>query len=174
MTSLWFFLCNVRTQVSPFRLKTCADQKAIWKGAVFWHFLFLCLASRLRQCCLSHQCCFHISSVLCSAYMLVELDLSHNALADCGVKRVCVGLRHAFCNLKKLWWVWSMSSGSMSSHRLERYCEDGLGCSDVPCVTSRCWSVIPSVSVCCGKSHMLNIGGRTQSKFYAVFKVFTA
>lgn len=112
MTSLWFFLCNVRTQLSPFRLKTCADQKAIWKGAVFWHFLFLCLASRLRQCCLSHQCCFHISSVLCSAYMLVELDLSHNALADCGVKRVCVGLRHAFCNLKKLWWVWSMSSGS--------------------------------------------------------------
>ncbi|XP_005853236.1 PREDICTED: NACHT, LRR and PYD domains-containing protein 3 isoform X5 [Myotis brandtii] len=60
---------------------------------------------RLRQCCLSHQCCFHISSVLSSTYMLVELDLSHNALADCGVKRVCVGLRHAFCTLKKLWLV---------------------------------------------------------------------
>ncbi|XP_054572758.1 NACHT, LRR and PYD domains-containing protein 3 isoform X4 [Eptesicus fuscus] len=60
---------------------------------------------RLRQCCLSHQCCFHISSVLSSTCMLVELDLSHNALEDCGVKRVCVGLRHAFCNLKKLWLV---------------------------------------------------------------------
>lgn len=59
----------------------------------------------LRQCCLSHQCCLYISSVLSSTYMLVELDLSHNALEDCGVKRVCVGLRHEFCSLKKLWLV---------------------------------------------------------------------
>ncbi|KAM7242322.1 hypothetical protein CapIbe_006793 [Capra ibex] len=59
----------------------------------------------LGQCCLSHQCCFSISSVLSSNQKLVELDLSHNALGDFGIRLLCVGLRHLFCNLKKLWLV---------------------------------------------------------------------
>ncbi|XP_015980970.1 NACHT, LRR and PYD domains-containing protein 3 isoform X3 [Rousettus aegyptiacus] len=60
---------------------------------------------RLRRCCLSHRCCFYISSTLSSNQTLVELDLSHNSLADCGVRLLCVGLRHVFCNLRKLWLV---------------------------------------------------------------------
>ncbi|XP_039741488.1 NACHT, LRR and PYD domains-containing protein 3 isoform X2 [Pteropus medius] len=60
---------------------------------------------RLRRCCLSHRCCFDVSSVLSSNQTLVELDLSHNGLADCGVRLLCVGLRHIFCNLRKLWLV---------------------------------------------------------------------
>ncbi|KAF6281065.1 NLR family pyrin domain containing 3 [Rhinolophus ferrumequinum] len=60
---------------------------------------------RLRRCCLSHHCCFIVSSALSSNQMLVELDLSHNALADSGVRLLCVGLKHAFCNLQKLWLV---------------------------------------------------------------------
>nr|XP_025715882.1 NACHT, LRR and PYD domains-containing protein 3 isoform X4 [Callorhinus ursinus] len=59
----------------------------------------------LGQCCLSHQCCFNISSVLSSNQKLVELDLSHNTLGDFGIRLLCVGLRHLFCNLKKLWLV---------------------------------------------------------------------
>ncbi|XP_068837300.1 NACHT, LRR and PYD domains-containing protein 3 isoform X3 [Capricornis sumatraensis] len=59
----------------------------------------------LGQCCLSHQCCFSISSVLSNNQKLVELDLSHNALGDFGIRLLCVGLRHLFCNLKKLWLV---------------------------------------------------------------------
>uniref|UniRef100_A0A671EX55 NACHT, LRR and PYD domains-containing protein 3 n=3 Tax=Rhinolophus ferrumequinum TaxID=59479 RepID=A0A671EX55_RHIFE len=59
----------------------------------------------LRRCCLSHHCCFIVSSALSSNQMLVELDLSHNALADSGVRLLCVGLKHAFCNLQKLWLV---------------------------------------------------------------------
>ncbi|KAF3815636.1 hypothetical protein GH733_016528 [Mirounga leonina] len=59
----------------------------------------------LRQCCLSSQCCFNISSVLSSNQKLVELDLSHNTLGDFGIRLLCVGLRHLFCNLKKLWLV---------------------------------------------------------------------
>ncbi|XP_059862707.1 NACHT, LRR and PYD domains-containing protein 3 isoform X1 [Delphinus delphis] len=59
----------------------------------------------LGQCCLSHQCCFNISSVLSNNQKLVELDLSHNALGDFGIRLLCVGLRHLFCNLKKLWLV---------------------------------------------------------------------
>uniref|UniRef100_A0A8D1J1M6 NACHT, LRR and PYD domains-containing protein 3 n=1 Tax=Sus scrofa TaxID=9823 RepID=A0A8D1J1M6_PIG len=59
----------------------------------------------LGQCCLSHQCCFNISSVLSNNQKLVELDLSHNALGDFGIRLLCVGLRHLFCKLKKLWLV---------------------------------------------------------------------
>ncbi|XP_059775697.1 NACHT, LRR and PYD domains-containing protein 3 isoform X4 [Balaenoptera ricei] len=66
----------------------------------------------LGQCCLSHQCCFNISSVLSNNQKLVELDLSHNALGDFGIRLLCVGLRHLFCNLKKLWLV---NSGITSS-----------------------------------------------------------
>ncbi|XP_059862708.1 NACHT, LRR and PYD domains-containing protein 3 isoform X2 [Delphinus delphis] len=62
-------------------------------------------SQRLGQCCLSHQCCFNISSVLSNNQKLVELDLSHNALGDFGIRLLCVGLRHLFCNLKKLWLV---------------------------------------------------------------------
>ncbi|XP_027950763.1 NACHT, LRR and PYD domains-containing protein 3 isoform X3 [Eumetopias jubatus] len=65
----------------------------------------------LGQCCLSHQCCFNISSVLSSNQKLVELDLSHNTLGDFGIRLLCVGLRHLFCNLKKLW---LMNSGLTS------------------------------------------------------------
>ncbi|XP_034885848.1 NACHT, LRR and PYD domains-containing protein 3 isoform X2 [Mirounga leonina] len=65
----------------------------------------------LRQCCLSSQCCFNISSVLSSNQKLVELDLSHNTLGDFGIRLLCVGLRHLFCNLKKLW---LMNSGLTS------------------------------------------------------------
>ncbi|XP_030890032.1 NACHT, LRR and PYD domains-containing protein 3 isoform X2 [Leptonychotes weddellii] len=65
----------------------------------------------LRQCCLSYQCCFNISSVLSSNQKLVELDLSHNTLGDFGIRLLCVGLRHLFCNLKKLW---LMNSGLTS------------------------------------------------------------
>ncbi|XP_029797339.1 NACHT, LRR and PYD domains-containing protein 3 isoform X3 [Suricata suricatta] len=57
----------------------------------------------LGRCCLSDQCCFNISSVLSSNQKLVELDLSHNSLGDLGIRLLCVGLRHLFCNLKKLW-----------------------------------------------------------------------
>ncbi|XP_029797342.1 NACHT, LRR and PYD domains-containing protein 3 isoform X6 [Suricata suricatta] len=56
----------------------------------------------LGRCCLSDQCCFNISSVLSSNQKLVELDLSHNSLGDLGIRLLCVGLRHLFCNLKKL------------------------------------------------------------------------
>ncbi|XP_044634017.1 NACHT, LRR and PYD domains-containing protein 3 [Equus asinus] len=59
----------------------------------------------LGRCWLSHQCCFNISSVLSSNQKLVELDLSHNALGDFGIRLLCVGLRHLFCNLKTLWLV---------------------------------------------------------------------
>ncbi|XP_022347944.1 NACHT, LRR and PYD domains-containing protein 3 isoform X2 [Enhydra lutris kenyoni] len=59
----------------------------------------------LGRCCLSHHCCFNISSVLSSNQKLMELDLSHNALGDFGIRLLCVGLRHLFCNLKKLWLV---------------------------------------------------------------------
>ncbi|XP_066217207.1 NACHT, LRR and PYD domains-containing protein 3 [Saccopteryx leptura] len=59
----------------------------------------------LRRCCLSHQSCFHLSYVLSSNQMLVELDLSHNALEDCGARLICTGLKHIFCSLKKLWLV---------------------------------------------------------------------
>ncbi|XP_059775696.1 NACHT, LRR and PYD domains-containing protein 3 isoform X3 [Balaenoptera ricei] len=69
-------------------------------------------SQRLGQCCLSHQCCFNISSVLSNNQKLVELDLSHNALGDFGIRLLCVGLRHLFCNLKKLWLV---NSGITSS-----------------------------------------------------------
>uniref|UniRef100_A0A8D1IYB4 NACHT, LRR and PYD domains-containing protein 3 n=1 Tax=Sus scrofa TaxID=9823 RepID=A0A8D1IYB4_PIG len=62
-------------------------------------------SQRLGQCCLSHQCCFNISSVLSNNQKLVELDLSHNALGDFGIRLLCVGLRHLFCKLKKLWLV---------------------------------------------------------------------
>ncbi|XP_077632027.1 NACHT, LRR and PYD domains-containing protein 3 isoform X2 [Crocuta crocuta] len=65
----------------------------------------------LGRCCLSHQCCFNISSVLSSNQKLVELDLSHNSLGDFGIRLLCVGLRHLFCNLKKLW---LMNSGLTS------------------------------------------------------------
>ncbi|XP_035957907.1 NACHT, LRR and PYD domains-containing protein 3 isoform X5 [Halichoerus grypus] len=65
----------------------------------------------LGQCCLSYQCCFNISSVLSSNQKLVELDLSHNTLGDFGIRLLCVGLRHLFCNLKKLW---LMNSGLTS------------------------------------------------------------
>ncbi|XP_008710250.1 NACHT, LRR and PYD domains-containing protein 3 isoform X3 [Ursus maritimus] len=65
----------------------------------------------LGRCCLSHQCCFNISSVLSSNQKLVELDLSHNTLGDFGIRLLCVGLRHLSCNLKKLW---LMNSGLTS------------------------------------------------------------
>ncbi|XP_042638740.1 NACHT, LRR and PYD domains-containing protein 3 [Orycteropus afer afer] len=59
----------------------------------------------LGRCGLSHHCCLDISSVLSNNQKLVELDLSNNALGDAGVRHLCVGLRHLFCNLKKLWLV---------------------------------------------------------------------
>ncbi|XP_077764622.1 NACHT, LRR and PYD domains-containing protein 3 isoform X3 [Canis aureus] len=59
----------------------------------------------LGQCCLSYQCCFNISSVLSNNQKLEELDLSHNALGDFGIRLLCVGLKHLFCNLNKLWLV---------------------------------------------------------------------
>ncbi|XP_029422966.1 NACHT, LRR and PYD domains-containing protein 3 isoform X2 [Nannospalax galili] len=59
----------------------------------------------LGRCGLSHQCCFDISSVLSNSQKLVELDLSDNALGDFGVRLLCVGLKHLFCNLQKLWLV---------------------------------------------------------------------
>ncbi|XP_023396099.1 NACHT, LRR and PYD domains-containing protein 3 isoform X1 [Loxodonta africana] len=59
----------------------------------------------LGRCGLTHDCCLGISSVLCSNQKLVELDLSNNTLGDSGVKHLCVGLRHLFCNLQKLWLV---------------------------------------------------------------------
>ncbi|KAM8765762.1 NACHT, LRR and PYD domains-containing protein 3 isoform 4-T4 [Rhynchonycteris naso] len=60
---------------------------------------------RLRRCCLSHRCCSHLSYVLSGNQTLVELDLSHNALEDCGARLVCMGLKNVFCSLKKLWLV---------------------------------------------------------------------
>ncbi|XP_003803524.1 NACHT, LRR and PYD domains-containing protein 3 isoform X1 [Otolemur garnettii] len=59
----------------------------------------------LGRCGLSHQCCFDISLVLSSNQKLAELDLSDNALGDFGIRLLCVGLKHLFCNLKKLWLV---------------------------------------------------------------------
>ncbi|XP_008578190.1 PREDICTED: NACHT, LRR and PYD domains-containing protein 3 isoform X3 [Galeopterus variegatus] len=59
----------------------------------------------LGRCGLSHQCCFDISLVLSSNQKLVELDLSDNTLGDFGIQLLCVGLKHLFCNLKKLWLV---------------------------------------------------------------------
>ncbi|XP_072617249.1 NACHT, LRR and PYD domains-containing protein 3 isoform X2 [Vulpes vulpes] len=59
----------------------------------------------LGQCCLSYRCCFNISSVLSNNQKLEELDLSHNALGDFGIRLLCVGLKHLFCNLNKLWLV---------------------------------------------------------------------
>ncbi|XP_060219615.1 NACHT, LRR and PYD domains-containing protein 3 isoform X1 [Meriones unguiculatus] len=60
----------------------------------------------LGRCGLSHQCCSDIASVLSSSSQkLVELDLSDNALEDFGVRLLCVGLKHLFCTLKKLWLV---------------------------------------------------------------------
>uniref|UniRef100_A0A2I3HP64 NACHT, LRR and PYD domains-containing protein 3 n=1 Tax=Nomascus leucogenys TaxID=61853 RepID=A0A2I3HP64_NOMLE len=61
--------------------------------------------SLLGRCGLSHECCFDISLVLSSNQKLVELDLSDNALGDFGIRLLCVGLKHLFCNLKKLWLV---------------------------------------------------------------------
>lgn len=58
---------------------------------------------RLGRCGLTHNCCFDISSVLSSNQSLVELDLSNNVLGDAGIKLLCVGLKHLFCNLQKLW-----------------------------------------------------------------------
>ncbi|CAO2643360.1 NACHT, LRR and PYD domains-containing protein 3 [Lemmus lemmus] len=49
--------------------------------------------------------CFDISSVLSCSQKLIELDLSDNALGDFGVRLLCVGLQHLFCNLQKLWLV---------------------------------------------------------------------
>uniref|UniRef100_A0A2K6FH50 NACHT, LRR and PYD domains-containing protein 3 n=1 Tax=Propithecus coquereli TaxID=379532 RepID=A0A2K6FH50_PROCO len=60
---------------------------------------------RLGRCGLSHQCCFDISLVLSSNQKLLELDLSDNALGDFGIRLLCVGLKHLFCNLEKLWLV---------------------------------------------------------------------
>ncbi|CAO2643361.1 NACHT, LRR and PYD domains-containing protein 3 [Lemmus lemmus] len=48
---------------------------------------------------------FDISSVLSCSQKLIELDLSDNALGDFGVRLLCVGLQHLFCNLQKLWLV---------------------------------------------------------------------
>ncbi|XP_076994003.1 NACHT, LRR and PYD domains-containing protein 3 [Tamandua tetradactyla] len=59
----------------------------------------------LGRCGLTHNCCFDISSVLSSNQSLVELDLSNNVLGDAGIKLLCVGLKHLFCNLQKLWLV---------------------------------------------------------------------
>uniref|UniRef100_A0A2K6FH48 NACHT, LRR and PYD domains-containing protein 3 n=1 Tax=Propithecus coquereli TaxID=379532 RepID=A0A2K6FH48_PROCO len=59
----------------------------------------------LGRCGLSHQCCFDISLVLSSNQKLLELDLSDNALGDFGIRLLCVGLKHLFCNLEKLWLV---------------------------------------------------------------------
>ncbi|XP_050019531.1 NACHT, LRR and PYD domains-containing protein 3 isoform X1 [Alexandromys fortis] len=59
----------------------------------------------LGRCGLSHQCCFDISSVLSHSQKLKELDLSDNALGDFGVRLLCVGLKHLFCSLQKLWLV---------------------------------------------------------------------
>ncbi|XP_023594804.1 NACHT, LRR and PYD domains-containing protein 3 isoform X2 [Trichechus manatus latirostris] len=59
----------------------------------------------LGRCGLTRHCCLDISSVLSSNQKLVELDLSDNALGDSGVRHLCVGLRHLFCNLRKLWLV---------------------------------------------------------------------
>ncbi|XP_008059436.1 NACHT, LRR and PYD domains-containing protein 3 isoform X2 [Carlito syrichta] len=59
----------------------------------------------LGRCGLSHQCCFDISLVLSNNQKLVELDLSDNALGDFGIRLLSVGLKHLFCNLKKLWLV---------------------------------------------------------------------
>ncbi|XP_045423387.1 NACHT, LRR and PYD domains-containing protein 3 isoform X1 [Lemur catta] len=59
----------------------------------------------LGRCGLSHQCCFDISLVLSSNQKLIELDLSDNALGDFGIRLLCVGLKHLFCNLEKLWLV---------------------------------------------------------------------
>ncbi|KAM6224088.1 NACHT, LRR and PYD domains-containing protein 3 [Rhynchocyon petersi] len=59
----------------------------------------------LGRCSLSHHCCGDMASVLSINQKLVELDLSDNALGDSGVRLLCVGLRHLFCNLQKLWLV---------------------------------------------------------------------
>ena len=61
------------------------------------------LGPRLRRCRLSHRCCSHLANALSGSVTLLELDLSHNALAHRGLRLLCVGLRCAFCPLEKLW-----------------------------------------------------------------------
>lgn len=64
---------------------------------------FCSVLRRLGHCGLSNLCYLCISSVLSGHRKLVELDLSHNALANTGVSLLCVGLQHLLCSLQSLW-----------------------------------------------------------------------
>ncbi|KAG8509295.1 NACHT, LRR and PYD domains-containing protein 3, partial [Galemys pyrenaicus] len=63
------------------------------------------LQKLLGRCGLSHLCGRSLSAVLGGPCRLAELDLSHNALGDVGVRLLCKGLQRPSCSLSKLWLV---------------------------------------------------------------------
>ncbi|KAM4709331.1 NACHT, LRR and PYD domains-containing protein 3-like [Discoglossus pictus] len=56
----------------------------------------------LVGCDLTSSCCEDLQDVITTNRSLIRLDLYDNKLGDSGVKRLCDGLRHPDCALKKL------------------------------------------------------------------------
>ncbi|XP_078506370.1 ribonuclease inhibitor-like [Lissotriton helveticus] len=65
---------------------------------------------RFFMCNLTALSCTALSSVLSTSSYLQELDLSGNELGDLGVSRLCQGLKHQDCKLRKL----DISEGSLT------------------------------------------------------------
>ncbi|CAM4566206.1 unnamed protein product [Lepidochelys olivacea] len=57
---------------------------------------------RLEYCCITGAGCGDLAAVLRTSQSLTELDLNGNPLGDSGVQRLCEGLKHPSCKLRRL------------------------------------------------------------------------